>query len=374
MTFLAIGDNADDETGVAFPSIEYLAWKTRLSRRSVQYAIKQLEESGWIKVRYGAGDNRENLYLIDVGRLHDAAEKRYAEFRETQKEKRESRIEKMMGKGGPRPSGTTVDSGMDSLFERVQPLHGGANDDTRGCKSQQLRVQTTTPEGANDDTRGCNPCTLTIINHQEPPENHQGEGACAPQSPHPEGNTSGPPAGLTPHQLAGSLLESLGVPQTMAIYPAVVSSLQILAREMMADVAAAYTAMLASGKEAQHQGETITRWWFEDQRWRANPVRSEATVGAHRVAPTERKTDPIPSGLDVRRGAEAWKAISARLREKVPKHSFDVWFRPVKACGMDAVRKLYLAVPSEEFLHIRNRFTADVLSTTAASIELLIRG
>ena len=50
LVLLALADNADTDTGQCFPSVRYLAEKTRLTRRAVQYAIRSLEQSGEVEI------------------------------------------------------------------------------------------------------------------------------------------------------------------------------------------------------------------------------------------------------------------------------------------------------------------------------------
>src|SRR5690349_6494385 len=60
---LALADYAD-ETGVAWPSVESLARKARLSERTTHYALAQLHRSGEIVIETGRGRNRPNQYRL----------------------------------------------------------------------------------------------------------------------------------------------------------------------------------------------------------------------------------------------------------------------------------------------------------------------
>jgi hypothetical protein len=66
LLLLAIADNANDQ-GVAYPSVRTLAKKTRLSRRSVQYLINKVEQSGELRVSVGTGPHGCNEYHILLG-------------------------------------------------------------------------------------------------------------------------------------------------------------------------------------------------------------------------------------------------------------------------------------------------------------------
>jgi hypothetical protein len=60
---LALADRADDN-GLAWPSIEDLMDRTKLSRRAVQKGIAALVEDGELKVENGGGRHRSNRYRI----------------------------------------------------------------------------------------------------------------------------------------------------------------------------------------------------------------------------------------------------------------------------------------------------------------------
>lgn len=78
LMLLAIADNADDD-GTAWPSIETLARKCRVDRRTAQRTVRRLETDGWLSTVTGGGTRggREvgipNRYRIDVHRLSTAA-------------------------------------------------------------------------------------------------------------------------------------------------------------------------------------------------------------------------------------------------------------------------------------------------------------
>jgi hypothetical protein len=70
LVLLAIADNADSETGEAWPSIKLLAQKTRLSPRAVSYATKKLVDLGEIEVLERGGRKgergRANRYRVTL--------------------------------------------------------------------------------------------------------------------------------------------------------------------------------------------------------------------------------------------------------------------------------------------------------------------
>lgn len=65
LVLLAIADFADDD-GYAYPSVERLAAKARMSPRNVRYVLRQLEESGELAIEAGGGRHRSNLYRVIV--------------------------------------------------------------------------------------------------------------------------------------------------------------------------------------------------------------------------------------------------------------------------------------------------------------------
>ncbi|MFD9701303.1 helix-turn-helix domain-containing protein [Lentzea sp. NPDC059081] len=79
LLMLAIADQANDQGTDAWPSIEKLARRTRMSERTVQRRIRCLEAQGLLKVDTGGG-RRSNRYAIDLASLtqglHDADHRR----------------------------------------------------------------------------------------------------------------------------------------------------------------------------------------------------------------------------------------------------------------------------------------------------------
>ena len=63
LVMLALADRADDE-GRAWPSVEDLCERTRLSRRAVQKGIAELVRIGELKVEQGGGRHQRNRYRI----------------------------------------------------------------------------------------------------------------------------------------------------------------------------------------------------------------------------------------------------------------------------------------------------------------------
>ncbi len=64
LVLVAISENSNDDTDSTYLSIEFIAWKTRLSRRSVQRILRTLEVSGELLIQRNRGRNGTNVYRI----------------------------------------------------------------------------------------------------------------------------------------------------------------------------------------------------------------------------------------------------------------------------------------------------------------------
>jgi hypothetical protein len=68
LMMLAIADFSDDK-GQAFPAVSTLAEKTRMKPRNANYLLADLQASGELDIKIGAGRNGTNLYRIRLDRL-----------------------------------------------------------------------------------------------------------------------------------------------------------------------------------------------------------------------------------------------------------------------------------------------------------------
>lgn len=110
---LALSDHADDDGNNIYPSIGYLAWKTGMSERTVQYTLRDLENQGCLTIVHKATQHHPRVYRLDLSALSRKP-----------------------------PYQRSDQSG-------VQNLH--PSEDSRGAKSAPLNnpgVQTTTSRGA----------------------------------------------------------------------------------------------------------------------------------------------------------------------------------------------------------------------------------
>ena len=71
LVMLAIADHCHDDGDGAYPSIEILARKTRLSSRQVKRVVQQLEASGELEINERAGPKGANVYRITFRRGTD---------------------------------------------------------------------------------------------------------------------------------------------------------------------------------------------------------------------------------------------------------------------------------------------------------------
>ncbi len=66
LLLLAIADHAHDDGCKAFPSVDHLAKKTRLSRRQTQYNMRSLVEMGELVIEENAGPKGVHMYRIPM--------------------------------------------------------------------------------------------------------------------------------------------------------------------------------------------------------------------------------------------------------------------------------------------------------------------
>lgn len=71
LVLLALADFADDD-GWCFPAVDTLAAKSRMAGRSVQRAIRAMQEAGFLHVEANAGPGGANRYRVDTAALSHA--------------------------------------------------------------------------------------------------------------------------------------------------------------------------------------------------------------------------------------------------------------------------------------------------------------
>jgi len=78
----------------------------------------------------------------------------------------------------------------------------------------------------------------------------------------------------------------------------------------------------------------------------------------------------LPDELDEHAGRNLWRGVLERVRANVPDHSFEMWFKPLRATGLcQSTRKLYVHAPSAEFLNLGDRFPG-ALKPALAHLEI----
>lgn len=65
IVLLALADWANDD-GVAWPSMERLAQKARIDRRSAQRIVRQLEKDGVLLIEHGGGRSKQHKYVLQI--------------------------------------------------------------------------------------------------------------------------------------------------------------------------------------------------------------------------------------------------------------------------------------------------------------------
>ena len=120
---LALADHADDTGGSIYPSVDTLAKKTRQSKRTIQYQLRAMEDSGWLVCldRAAGGRSRTRLYCINSLWIKGAD---FASLVSAEKDAEFAPID---------------------APETVQDLHPL---DAKGCNLEHERVQSTTLKGA----------------------------------------------------------------------------------------------------------------------------------------------------------------------------------------------------------------------------------
>ena len=180
---LALADHADDAGGSIFPSVPPFAKKTRQSKRSVQYQLRKMEQSGWlVLVAYeGGGRGRSREYRIHpawvAGKALDAI-------------KNENIGQQIKSATfAPMPEDQTAQYLHPIFLKRVQPT--------------TKRVQPTTQKGA---TAIAPEPSGTIIEPSINPQQHMREGEFAM-------NLDWQPSGLFADRCSASGINLASVPQ-----------------------------------------------------------------------------------------------------------------------------------------------------------------
>lgn len=163
---VVLADRAD-EYGLCWPSISNIAKRANCSKRTAQYALRNLEEAGEVAVVAGqnGGGRQPRLYRVTLPGLDGDLPKDHLYFQ-------------MYGKDSDQPTTEGVQTLHPTDNREVQELH----------PSPESGVQPVAARGATDRQEGCNPSTVGVqrvapepsVTTKEPKENrHVGDGDAA---------------------------------------------------------------------------------------------------------------------------------------------------------------------------------------------------
>ncbi len=130
LLLLAIADNADDD-GVAFPGVDYLAKKIRMSERHVTRMIRELGDTNELAVVWGGGRGNANLYYILLDKTEAAIAEIKAKAAEENAKREATNPDKLSIKG-------------DKLSANPDNLSGnsnGINPDKLSVKGDKLSIK-----------------------------------------------------------------------------------------------------------------------------------------------------------------------------------------------------------------------------------------
>lgn len=80
LVLLALGEHYNPERGYAWPSVETIAAYARVSLRTVQRHLRDLEELGEIKIYLGGGRQNPSRYYLNFKKLSEGKRKRKAAY------------------------------------------------------------------------------------------------------------------------------------------------------------------------------------------------------------------------------------------------------------------------------------------------------
>jgi hypothetical protein len=206
---------------------------------------------------------------------------------------------------------------------------------------------------------------------QEQEQEQKQEGKENPPAPtdKPAEPATHPPSGLTTHQLASGLCEKLGIVKNRGVLDAAAQSISILAKEQRVSESEAMEFIL---QQAQGEEDPVTRFWFEDGRWRPQRSRcsGEASLGTLRNPPPEPKVERVklPPDIQQEKGRAVWSAIDAAAAKQINKRSYETWIKPLRPIGVSG-KVLYVKVPAPEFKLIGQKYS-DLIEASCERLGL----
>lgn len=208
LLMIAIADNAN-KAGECWPGLDYLAEKTRISRRQVQRLIHKLEDEGELAVEYGTGRGYTHLLYVLVGLDPADAERIRAEVDARNAARGLSREDE-----APEPDSPTDGEKGD----KMSPFIEGQKGDTQGLKGDTQGVKVDifdekvdiamSPEPINPLTNQTEPKRPTARSGPQPPPS-RGEVRSTPTPPkagRPPSRGEAPPDGLPDPDVVWNLI------------------------------------------------------------------------------------------------------------------------------------------------------------------------
>lgn len=92
------------------------------------------------------------------------------------------------------------------------------------------------------------------------------------------------PEGLQPLQYAAGLLEHCSIPSSSRLLDQVAQSIRYLAKQGRVELNEATRLMIRRVGAAQGRGETVTYFWFADQKWKKSEGAAQLPVDGKAIA------------------------------------------------------------------------------------------
>lgn len=157
---LVLADHANDDGTGAFPSVDTIAWKTRLSERAVQGHLRTLEEQGLIRrgnqklaeVYIEREDRRPTVYDLDLTRFRPPRG-RGAKSAPRESASRSNGVQILPERGAesaPEPSKTTILKETTPLPPEAPDETGSAGEGEVSSKDQQQQEDGAWPDAPAD--------------------------------------------------------------------------------------------------------------------------------------------------------------------------------------------------------------------------------
>lgn len=211
LLMIAIADNAN-KAGECWPGMEYLAEKTRLSRRQVQRLLYKLEDEGELAIEYGVGRGYSHLIYVLTGLDPDDQARIAAEVQARNAARGRSRENAEPEPGDDAADGEKGDK-MSSFSEDEKLDTGDRNVDIQGIKSDifsgNVDIAMST-EPINPLTNQTEPKRPMARSGQQPPAPpSRGEARSTPTPPNagrPPSRGEPPPDGLPDPDVVWNLI------------------------------------------------------------------------------------------------------------------------------------------------------------------------